>query len=115
MKFTRLIIAIVIPIVLTGCGWSVHQVDLDAWVDVPVKHLDTHSVFLSLPLEQRFTQDGIEIRNYERAWWVGNRRAWCHHIFYIREGLVKEYTVKGNNIGCRSTNKRPQKIPRVLQ
>ena len=65
----RMIIAAVIsiPILLSGCmaaaSKGVRQSDLDAWVGVPVKALDTHSLFLTMRLERSFIEDGLEIRN----------------------------------------------------
>ena len=48
---------------LSGCA-TVRQSDLDAWVGVPVQALDTHPLFLTMPLYRTQTANGVEIRNY---------------------------------------------------
>ena len=50
-------------LLVSGC-MSVRQQDLDAWVGKPVEALDTHSLFLTLPMVKTVTDSGIEIRNY---------------------------------------------------
>lgn len=52
----------VMLLLLPGC--TVRQQDLDAWRGVPVLALDTHSLFLTVPMVRTVTQNGIEIRNY---------------------------------------------------
>jgi len=97
----------------------VRQQDLDAWVGMPVEALDTHSLFLTVPMLRTRTESEIEIRNYANgrnfgscsgfgsanvagSWvnanafssctsgWVG-----CNNIFYIKEGKVIEYAPTG--------------------
>ena len=100
----------------------VRQVDLDAWRNVPVGALDTHSFFITIPLVKTITPDGIEIRNYVNKKNISNcygnanvnvnsylsyanyneftrcsSGAWgCDNIFYIKDGLVLDYTPVGN-------------------
>lgn len=52
-----------IALLVSGC-MSVRQQDLDAWVGKPVEALDTHSLFLTLPMVKTVTDSGIEIRDY---------------------------------------------------
>lgn len=108
-------------IVLSACsGMVVRQQDLDAWVGMPVEALDTHSLFLTVPMVRTRTESGIEIRNYANgrnfgscsgfgsanaagSWvnanafsnctsgWVG-----CNNIFYIKDGKVIEYAPTGH-------------------
>lgn len=109
-------------LLLTGCAVkTVRQEDLNAWVGVPVEALDTHSLFLTVPMYKTFTESGIEIRNYVNgidvapqcfshgAGYVsGNNvnfntfsscnnatKVVCNNIFYIRNGLVTEYAPTG--------------------
>lgn len=57
---------LVVALAAAGCATSllVRQADLDAWVGVPVVALDTHSLFLTIPVVRTVTDTGIEIRNY---------------------------------------------------
>ena len=56
---------VAISIALLGCaGAFVKQADLDAWKDVPVEALDTHSIFLTHPMIKTVTDSGVEIRVY---------------------------------------------------
>ncbi len=68
MKKTLFIIAAII--LVSGC--AVRQQDLDAWEGVPVEALDTHSLFLTLPVNRTITDSGIEIRNYMNRRNVGH-------------------------------------------
>lgn len=109
--FTRIVAVITVSILLSGCLATkglVRQSDLDSWVGVPVKALDTHSIFLTMRLERSFTDDGMEIRNYINE---ANRSACmmigynlvcneikgaCNNIFYIEGGYVIEYRPTGS-------------------
>lgn len=63
MKKLSLLVAA--TLVLHGCMLAgVRQQDLDAWVGVPVEALDTHSIFVTIPMYKSYTESGIEIRNY---------------------------------------------------
>ena len=54
-----------LAILLSACaGMRVRQQDLNAWVGVSVEALDTHSLFLTVPMVRTKTESGIEIRNY---------------------------------------------------
>ena len=113
---------------LAGCAGTrppvVNQLDLDAWVGVPVIALDTHSLFLTVPMVKTVTDSGVEIRNYVNKRGVSscggsgfgtvsspgstlsyaNFNAFqnctsgmvgCDNIFYIRDGKVIEYKPVG--------------------
>ena len=115
---------IIISLLLSGClgaGARVNQSDLDAWVGVPVKALDTHSVFLTMRLERSFTEDGLEIRNYVNEGTIFgcpaagvcvSRTGACNNIFYIDEGYVVEYRPTGSGgIRCKTdASLRPQGV-----
>lgn len=120
---------------LASCATlGVRQADLDAWVDVPVEALDTHTIFLSIPMFRTSTASGIEIRNYANGKDVAScysnagivasgayvstarasaftscssGRVVCNNIFYIRDGRVLEYAPTGN---CYTDDRvRPQR------
>ena len=111
-------VMVLLTLILGACA-TVRQQDLDSWVGVPSEALDTHSLFLTVPMVRTKTESGIEIRNYANgrnfgtcsgfgsasatgSWvnanafsscssgWVG-----CNNIFYIREGKVVEYAPTG--------------------
>jgi hypothetical protein len=115
MKYL-IILAIVLG--LAGCG--VNQVDLDSWKGMPASHLDRHPVFLSVPVVRTVTPDGTEIRNYVNSRniascsgggtiFAGNVNyatynqftscmggvAACNNIFFIKDGIVEQYTPIG--------------------
>ncbi len=105
-------------VVVASCA-TVRQQDLDAWVGMPIDALDTHSLFISLPMYRTVTESGIEIRNYANGRDVascfgsgsgsktGNfvnigtfttcssGRIVCNNIFYIRDKKVIEYAPTG--------------------
>ncbi len=129
MKRMIIIVAGITSLLLGGCSVpevqpTVHQSDLDAWVGVPVKALDTHSFFLTLPLERSFTDDGLEIRNYVNEGIISDcvtigynvvcreRKGGCHNIFYIRDGYVVEYRPTGSGgVECYTGEiTRPQEV-----
>lgn len=105
---------------LAGCaGMSVRQPDLDAWVNMPVEALDTHSLFITIPMYRTITASGIEIRNYANGAEVSScfsnasasggkqyvnatqftnctsDKVVCNNIFYIKGGKVLEYAPTG--------------------
>lgn len=45
---------------LSGCA-TVRQVDLDAWVGQPVSALETHPIFITVPVVKTTASDGTEI------------------------------------------------------
>lgn len=121
---------------LLGCA-AVRQSNLDAWVDVPVIALDTHSFFLTLPMVRTVTDSGIEIRVYSNKVGVSScggsgfgsvnspqgsalsyanfnafqnctsRMVGCDGIFYIRDDKV----IEAKPVGRCYTNEaiRPEK------
>jgi hypothetical protein len=116
--FTTLLLAG--TVLFTACaGLTVRKQDLDAWVGVPVEALDTHSLFLTVPMVRTKSDSGIEIRNYANGrnmsscsgtgsayvagkWVQGNAfsnctSGWqgCNNVFYIRDGKVLEYAPTG--------------------
>ena len=103
MKFNYLVLVVVLLIMLSGClppFLTVRQVDLNAWVNVPVEALDMHPVFLTMRLETTFTEGGLEIRNYVNERNVSfcpasgvcaQKNVACNNIFYIKEGIAQEY------------------------
>lgn len=130
-RFTTLAVAAT----LAGCATvGVRQADLDAWTDVPVEALDTHTIFLSIPMFKTSTASGIEIRNYANGKDVAScysnagivasgtyvstarasaftscssSRVVCNNIFYIRDGKVLEYAPTGR---CYTDDRvRPQR------
>lgn len=116
-KFT---ILAAVTLALTGCGSIlVRQSDLDSWPGMPVEALDTHSLFITIPMFKTLTESGIEIRNYangadsESCYSSGSgsasgkylsassftnctrNRVVCNNIFYIKDGKVLEYAPTG--------------------
>lgn len=127
---------VILATALAACaGLLVRQQDLDAWVGVPVEALDTHSLFITVPMFRTVTSSGIEIRNYANgrdvascftnagANQTGNfvnasafttcssGRVVCNNIFYITDGRVVEYAPTGR---CY-TNSTVQPEPRYLK
>lgn len=111
--------AIALAMMLVGCA-TVRQVDLDAWVGQPVVALETHPVFITVPVVKTVASDGTQIWNYVNGANVGQcagggsvwgttvnyavysqfascmqRFAACNNIFYIRDGKVIRYTPVG--------------------
>ena len=114
---------------LPSCA-TVHQSDLDAWANVPVVALDTHSFFVTLPMVKTFTDSGVEIRVYSNKVGVsscggsalrtsgngGNlsyanfltfqncssRLAGCDGVFYIRDARI----IEAKAVGRCYTNER---------
>ena len=105
---------------MVGCGsLMVRQADLDSWPGMPVEALDTHSLFITVPMYRTLTDSGIEIRNYANGaessscyssgsgsksgkYLSANsftnctsNRVVCNNIFYIKDGKVLEYAPTG--------------------
>jgi len=107
---------------LVGCSaLLVRQSDLDSWTGMPVEALDTHSLFLTVPMFRTLTESGIEIRNYANTkshsscsggggakvsssgkYMNANtysnctsETVGCNNIFYIKDGKVLEYAPTG--------------------
>lgn len=121
LKNTLAIAAAVATLSLTACAnMQVRQPDLDAWVGAPVEALDTHSLFVTMPVSRSMSSDGIEVRNYVNSKEVAscftstsgkhsgsyqkssafttcsNSKLVCNNIFYIKDGKVLEYAPTGN-------------------
>jgi hypothetical protein len=103
-------------------GWrflfeGVRQEDLQSWVGRPVSDLDNHPMFVTIPSVRTRTSDDTEIRNYVNGPNVASCSgggavfaeyvdiatyrqfsncmqsfAACNNIFYIRRGVVKQYS-----------------------
>ncbi len=115
----RVGIVLVAAATVVGCA-TVRQHDLDAWVGAPVEALDTHPLFMTMPLYRSQTDAGIEVRNYfnskdiEQCFASGqdrhanrsvthsvfvscsNSRLACSNVFYIQGGKVLRYAPTGN-------------------
>jgi hypothetical protein len=108
-----------IALTLSSCA-TVHQEDLESWAGVPVDQLDKHPVFLTMQTVRTRTSDGTEIRNYINgrniascsgsgtvfAGYVSAATynqftscmqtfAACNNIFYIKNGVITQYTPIG--------------------
>lgn len=89
-------------LVVSGCVafGGIRQSDLDAWIGQPVEALETQPFFLSLPLEKRMLESGVEVRNYKN---ISNRGIYgvigCNNIFYIKDKIILEYAPTGQ---CRT-------------
>jgi len=107
MKIKTLLIAALLPVMLTGClaalGKGVRQSDLDAWRGVPVAELALHSLFSTMILQKTTTKEGYEAWNYKNE---GTRMACfqfgcvtktggCNNQFIVHEGYVVEYRPRG--------------------
>ena len=55
--------AVAIALAIEGCR-SVREDDLQTWEGAPVAELDTHPLFLTMPVVQTVAADGTEIRDY---------------------------------------------------
>jgi len=111
----KLLVILVSLTMFSGC--MVRQQDLDSWVGRPVSLLDMHPFFMTVPLEKRFTDDGIEIRNYRNGRSVSSCSGQatlnsysssinsyancyqsdvvCNNIFYIKNKKVIRYEPTG--------------------
>lgn len=108
-------------IFLVSCaGIFVNQSDLDSWKGQPIDKLNSHSFFMTIPVEKSYLSNGTEIRNYRNG---GTYRSTancnygsctaitsetvCNNIFYIKDNIVQEYKVVGR---CRTNSTlRPEK------
>lgn len=133
---TRIILLVAAISALSGCA-TVRQQDLDAWVGMPVEALDTHSLFITVPVYKSVTQSGMEVRNYANGGDVAScftnagasgkgkyasanafttcssNRVVCNNIFYIRDGIVVEYAPTGSCYTDETV--QPQPRYRMLQ
>lgn len=115
----RLAFASAVALTLLGCA-SVHQEDVQSWIGHPVSELDKHPIFLTMKLVQTRTPDGTEIRNYVNGrdtascssggtvfgkyvdYGTFNQFttcmktfAACNNIFYIKDGVITQYSPIG--------------------
>jgi hypothetical protein len=122
MGMKNLIAILYIVLFFMSCAsLGVRQSDLDSWVGVPVVALDTHSLFLTVPVVKTITDTGVEIRNYvnkqgfsscqdsgsvsynkylshskfNAIQTCSSRIIGCDNIFYIRNGKVIKYKPVG--------------------
>ena len=104
---------------LTSCA-TVHQEDLQSWVGAPVDQLDKHPIFLTMQVVRTRAPDGTEIRDYVNGRSVASCSgggtvfagyvdtatysrfsscmqtfAACHNIFYVKDGVVTQYSPIG--------------------
>lgn len=67
-RATKIAVSACAAALLTACATHqspfVSQADLDAWRGVPVAALDSHSLFVTVPMIKTITPEGLEIRNY---------------------------------------------------
>jgi len=136
MTISKKIISLMaLVLFIHGCaGNMVRQQDLDSWVGVSVEELDTHSFFLTLPVSKTTTESGIEVRVYSNkqnlssCFDTGNFNGkkysknasftsfqncsseirGCDNIFYIKDGIVKEYKPVGTPKGICMTDESLQ-------
>ena len=122
MKYLPRIVVMLSATFVVGCATvaTVRQVDVDAWVGQPVIALETHPIFLTIPVVKTQVSDGTEIWNYVNGANIGScsgggmvygkkldfgsynqffscmqRFAACNNIFYIKNGKVSRYTPTG--------------------
>jgi len=110
---------ILLGLALAACA-SVRQEDLQSWVGAPVAALETHPVFITMPVIRTRASDGTEIWNYVNGRGVASCSAGgtlfggpvnfasytgfttcmqgvaaCNNIFLIRNGHVVQYSPVG--------------------
>jgi hypothetical protein len=117
----------VVCVALSGCvHQGVHQEDVDAWTGAPVAALETHPIFMTMPVVRTVTSDGTEVRRYVNGRNLSSCSgggavfngtidaatyntfsncmqtfAACNNIFYIKNGYVQQYTAIGTGgLGC---------------
>ena len=118
--FRTILCAATLITIIVGCA-TVRQPDLDAWVGVPAEALDSHPLFLTIPMYRTLTDGGVEIRNYVNSKEVqrcfttidahhGDRhylshtafltcsddRLVCNNLFYLQGGKVLRYAPTGD-------------------
>lgn len=119
MGRARTAIVVAVAMVTASCA-SVRQEDLQSWVGRPVADLDKHPIFLTMQSVRTRAADGTEIRNYVNGQDVSSCSgggtifagtvdmatysrfsscsagfAACNNIFYIKNGMVTQYTPVG--------------------
>lgn len=113
----RLLMSLLLLASIFGCMRGVQEEDLNSWVGQPVSLLDTHPLFMTVPMEKRFSSNGVEIRNYRNGRTVNNCSSTtnfdldigygntygncyqndivCNNLFYIKGGKVLKYEPVG--------------------
>lgn len=121
MKPFNMAVVAAAVLAISGCA-TVNQEHLDAWVGMPVEALDTHSLFITVPMYRSVTASGMEVRNYANGSDVAkcfsnsgantnksgkhvntstfttcsSSRVVCNNIFYIKDSKVVEYAPTGS-------------------
>jgi hypothetical protein len=105
------------------------NVNVGAWAGVPVAELDTHPIFLTMPVVRTTASDGTELRRYVNGQNISSCSAGgsvftgpvdiatyntfsncmqtvaaCNNIFYIRDGHVQEVALIGTGGARCSSN-----------
>jgi hypothetical protein len=126
----RIIAAGAFLLMLVSCA-AVHQEDLQAWVGQPVDKLDKHPVFLTMQVVRTHAADGTEIRNYINGHNIASCSgggtvfagyvnmatyshfsncmqsfAACNNNFYIKNGVVTQYSPIGTGGARCYTNEQ---------
>ena len=116
----RFIKAAIVLLALSSCA-TVREEDTAAWVGRPVSDLEKHPVFLTMQLVRTQASDGTQIWNYVNARSYGSCSrggsvfagsvdfamynsftscmsgiAACNNIFYVKNGVVQQYTPVGS-------------------
>ncbi len=131
----KLMTLLLILLLFNGC-MSVRQVDIDSWVGQPIYKLESHPIFVTLPVIKTQTSDGTEIWNYVNGANLSNcmgngslytnnkmdynsynyfsncmqRYAACNNLFYIRDSKVINYTPIGTGGARCYTNEKLQPL-----
>ena len=115
----RVLVCVLGALLLAQCA-AVRTEDLQAWPGTPVATLETHPIFLTLPVVKTIASDGTEMRDYVNGsnitacsgggtvfagtintasynQFSGCMQSFaaCHNIFYIKNGIVTAYTPVG--------------------
>ena len=129
---TRTFAVILLGFALSACA-GVRQEDLQSWVGAPVAALETHPVFITMPVVRTRASDGTEIWNYVNGRGVASCSAGgsvfsgtvsfatytgftncmqgvaaCNNIFLIRNGRVVQYSPVGTGGARCDTDERVQ-------
>ena len=110
------LIPLILLTALVGCATLIIDEDVvNSWKNIPVEELDAHSFFITIPLIKTKTDSGMEIRNYRNVRdfsscsasatgyvsysafsQCSSFQSGCNNIFYIKDGIVKDYRLVGN-------------------
>lgn len=133
--FKTLLSGVALVATLAGCA-TVQQPDLDAWVGAPVEALDTHPLFVTIPMYRTLTDGGIEIRNYVNSKDVqqcftqvdahrsdrrylnhsafttcSDNRLVCNNLFYIQGAKISRYAPTGDCYTDERVRPQPAFLP----